>query len=310
MGAIVEPHIVQVKLPDSRVNESTSMCLACGSKRYRLVGSKNQFELWQCSHCGTIFTRNPVAPEMLEDLYDHYYDAARFEIPPVVAQSLERQVLVFEAFRATSRILDIGFGEGGLLQIAEKYGWQCYGTEISPRSLEYGEERGWIVTDKAADDPRFLLQSFDVVTMIELLEHVPNPREILQAAVRWLRPGGLLYLTTPNAKSLNQRVLGLEWSVVSPPEHLALWTPKGVRHLLAKLGFEDLQIRTEGLNPYEILARIRPRKEAVNRNQTGMALNQAFTASPARHALKTGINHLLSALQIGDGLKVYATQNH
>jgi len=175
-------------------------------------------------HCGTIFTRAQIKAETLEELYDHYYDAAQFEMPTVVAQSLERVVFSFEPFRLTGRILDIGYGEGGLLQFAEKQAWQCFGTEISPRSLAYGKERGWIVTDKAADDPRFLLQSFDVVTMIELLEHVPNPREILQAAARWLRPGGLLYLTTPNAKSLNQRVLGLEWSVVSPPEHLALWT--------------------------------------------------------------------------------------
>lgn len=295
-----------MKLHNSNGQEKTSQCLACGSNSRRMVGSKNQFALWKCLHCGTIFTRDQAAQEVLTDLYDHYYDAASFEMNPVAAQSLERVVLSFERFRSTARILDIGFGEGGLLQVAERLGWQCYGTEISPRSLAYGSQRGWIVAREAEQDERFPRQSFDVVTMIEMLEHVPNPQDFLQSATRWLRPGGMLYLTTPNAKSLNQRLLGLEWSVVSPPEHLAIWTAKGIRYALAKAGLQPLRIRTEGLNPYEIFAQVRSQKVAVNRNQTGMALNHTFTASPARRAVKTGINHFLSLLQMGDSLKVYA----
>lgn len=299
-----------MKSLNSKDKKNEFACLVCGSEQSRYVGQKNHFELWKCLHCQTIFTCDHAQQEVLQGLYDHYYDGAHFEIHPVVAHSLERVVFSFERFRRTNKILDIGFGEGGLLQIAERQGWQCYGTEISPRSLEYGAQQGWIVTDNADSDPRFTPQGFDVVTMIELLEHIPNPQQILQAAARWLRPGGLLYLTTPNARSLNQRVLGLEWSVVAPPEHLAIWTPKGLRHALSKTGFQDVRIRTEGLNPYEILAHWRSQKEAVNRNQTGMALNTTFSSSPYRRALKTGINHVLSGLQIGDGLKVYATRNH
>ncbi len=286
------------------------ICLVCGGEKHRFIGSKNHFDLWKCLHCQTIFTCDQAQQEVMQELYDHYYDGAYFEIPLVVKQSLERQFLSFAPFRNTGKILDLGFGEGGLLQIAEQQGWQCYGTEISPRSLEYGGQQGWIVTDNAENDERFTPQRFDVVTMIELLEHVPNPQEILQAAAHWLRPGGLLYLTTPNARSLNQRLLGLDWSVFSPPEHLVIWSPKGIQHALHSAGFQSLRIRTEGLNPYEILARVRPPKEAVNRNQTGAALNQTFTATSSRRMLKTWINHLLSVLQLGDGLKVYATRSH
>lgn len=299
-----------MKSLNSKARENEFACLVCGSEQSRYVGQKNHFDLWKCRHCQAIFTCDSAQQEVLQELYDHYYDGAHFEIHPVVTHSLERVVFSFERFRHTSKILDIGFGEGGLLQIAERQGWQGYGTEISPRSLAYGKNQGWIVTENADQDSRFTPQGFDVVTMIELLEHVPNPQQILQAAAGWLRPGGLLYLTTPNARSLNQRWLGLEWSVVCPPEHLVLWTPKGLRHALTNAGFQDLRILTEGLNPYEMLARLRPPKETISRNASAMALNQTMIASPARRALKTGINQVLSALRLGDSLKVYAIRRH
>ncbi len=298
-----------MKLPNSKVKENEFACFGCGGARHHFVGSKNYFDLWKCLHCQTIFTCDQAQQEMVKDLYDHYYDGAHFEISPVVRQSLERQISSFAPFRSNGKILDIGFGEGGLLQIAERQGWQCYGAEISPHSLEYGAQQGWVVTNNMESDPRFIPQSFDVVTMIELLEHVPNPQEILQEAAHWLRPGGLLYLTTPNVRSLNQRLLGLDWSVFSPPEHLVIWSPKGIRQALHKVGFQPLRIRTEGLNPYEILARIRSPKEAVNRNQSGETLNQTFTSSPLRRTLKNWINNGLSVLQLGDGLKVYARRS-
>ena len=107
-----------MRLLDSIVKESDSRCLACGGSDHRLAGSKNQVDLWKCLRCGTIFMRNQVEHKMLEDLYDHYYDSAQFETPLVVAQSLERQIVSFASYRATGRILDIGFGESGLLRIA------------------------------------------------------------------------------------------------------------------------------------------------------------------------------------------------
>lgn len=170
-----------MKLHDSKVTESSFACLVCDGEQHRFVGRKNQFDLWKCHHCQTIFTGNRGLQEDLKELYDHYYDGADFEIHPVTAHSLERVVSSFEKLRCTNKILDIGFGEGGLLQIAERQGWHCYGTEISPRSLEYGKKQNWIVTDNAEHDSRFTPQGFDVVTMIALLKSAPARQEILEA---------------------------------------------------------------------------------------------------------------------------------
>lgn len=292
-------------------NNQKAECPACHCQQGLLLGDKNGYAQWQCHRCGTVFTGIRAGRESTAELYDHYYDFARFEIPPVVAASLDGLVCSFNSFRLTGHILDIGYGEGGLLKIAGKHGWKCYGTDISPAALKYGENNGWIVSADAENDPRFPEQGFDIVTMIEFLEHVPEPGKFLRAAANWLRPGGLLYLTTPNAASLNRRVLGLEWSVISPPEHLTIWTARGLSQALAEAGFQTQRIRTEGFNPGEVVARYRHQKatgEMTSRNQAGFALNAAFSSTPLRRRLKSWINNGLIAFKAGDSLKVRAVR--
>ena len=289
--------------------ETGASCRACQSSHVRPFGMKLGYRLGQCGKCGTIFSQVEDGDAAIASLYDHYYDHAQFTIPDAVAASLERLAGSFEPYRRTGRWLDMGYGEGGVLSIAERRGWEAFGTEISPQALEYGRRRGWTVSDDAENDPQFPRHGFDVVTMIELLEHVARPERFLKEAARLLRPGGVLYVTTPNARSLNRRLLGVRWSIFCPPEHITVWTARGMAKTLKRAGFRARKIRTEGLNPGEILGSLRRGKGQpadVNRNQQALALNSALSRSPARRMLKNAINHCLSAFRIGDGLKVWA----
>jgi 2-polyprenyl-3-methyl-5-hydroxy-6-metoxy-1,4-benzoquinol methylase len=250
-----------------------------------------------------------------DDVYAEHY-ASEATTPPTIVASLERVVSACAPYRTTRRWLDVGCGRGDLLEIAQRHGFTCYGTEVAASTLENGAARGWIVGRDPDRDERFPAQGFDVVTMIEVLERVPEPRHLLDGAARWLRPGGLLYLTTPNAGSLNRRLLGLEWSIVLPPEHLTLWTARALERALSSTGFAKIRLRTEGLNPSEIVARARgtlrrPSAAApppVDRNEAGRQLSAAMSASPLRRAVKTGINHCLSGLRLGDTLKAWAVR--
>jgi len=286
-------------------------CSACRSANKAFVGAKSGYQLFQCLGCGTITTSRAAGDNDRRDLFEHYYDRASFDIPAATAESLTRLASSFEPFRKTGRLIDVGYGEGGLLEAAERTGWDCYGTELDLRALEYGARRGWTVARDGDLDDQFPEQAFDVVTMIEFLEHVSEPMHFLQAALRWLRPGGVLYLTTPNAQSLNRRLLGLGWSIFAPPDHLTIWTARGLRAALAASGFRCRRVRTEGLNPSEIIARFpRPNKTAVNpvnRQQAALDLNRAFSRSPVRRTAKRAINLLLSSVALGDGIKIWAT---
>ena len=129
----------------------------------------------------------------------------------------------------------------------------------------------------------------------------------MATAARLLRPGGALYLTTPNADSLNSRLLGSDWSVIAPPEHRTIWTPRGIREILSRSGFARIEVHTTGLNPADLIGRLRSQpRPAQNRVAMGYELNTAFSSSASRRALKRSVNIFLSVLGIGDSLKVWA----
>src|SRR5262249_49426232 len=141
--------------------------------------------------------------------------------------------------------------------------------------------------------------------------HVSEPNQFLSNAARWLRPGGLLYVTTPNARSVNRRALGLSWSTVSPPEHVVLWTVESLRWALVRAGLVPFRVRTEGCNPSEILDRFRLRRTTglpLDRNEAALALSEAFSRSRLRRTVKFAINVGLSASRLGDTIKAWAVR--
>ena len=94
--------------------------------------------------------------------------------------------------------------------------------------------------------------SFDVITFIEVLEHINNPREELKKFHSLLREGGALYITTPNFNSLSRRMLKEKWNIIEYPEHLSYYTPQTIHKLLTESGFKKAKLSTSGFSPSRV----------------------------------------------------------
>jgi 2-polyprenyl-3-methyl-5-hydroxy-6-metoxy-1,4-benzoquinol methylase len=280
-------------------------CPACGGPEGDWA-SKNAHRLTRCRSCRTVLARRGDGTEPAGADYALYHKDASFHIAASTQSSLDALVAEAGRYRQLGRWLDVGFGEGALLRAAGRHGWDCSGVEVSPHALAFGRSCGWRVFGRDQAEGQLETGGYDVVTLVEVVEHLPDPIRALGQAVRWLRPGGLLFLSTPNANSLNARVLGPRWSVFCPPEHLTVWSPRGLRTALRGLGLVGLRVRTHGMNPVEILAAARwAGDKPVHRQSAAEPLNDALSRTAARRLVKRAANSVLSLLGIGDTIKVW-----
>lgn len=284
-------------------------CPACNSMRARHYGNKNGFEILGCRRCRTLYTdRVPVASEAQD--YDEYYTELNLSVPDFIRVRLKEIIAEFEPYRKTNRLLDIGFGAGTLLDVANEMGWEVHGIEVSRPAVEQAQSKGFDVIHSDLKGSGFNDGFFDVVTASEILEHLSDPDMDLRMVSRILRPAGLFWGTTPSASSISFKLLKLNWSMLSPPEHIQLYSNVGVSILLKNAGFDRVRMKTYGLNPMEIRNYYRssdqPETEFA-RVSSAYELNESLMKTPFRKTLKNAMNESLNLLGIGDSLKIYAT---
>lgn len=230
-------------------------------------------------------------------------------VSPITLKRYDELLDGFERFRRTNRIIDVGCGAGTFLERAAARGWQVHGTEYGRIPVETCLAKGLLVREGALDPADYEEGMFDVVTSFEVIEHLNEPGIELEKMRQVLRPGGLLYLTTPNYRCVGHLLAGKDWSVVNYPEHLSLFSPWTMKRLLRVKGFRPFRIRTTGVDLMRVTFKhglggagrepIDARQEALRSKLEGKALLRLA---------KRMADGLLSTFRVGDHMKVWATR--
>ena len=248
------------------MTEETS-CLCCGSQfantnpRVRLVdrrkGLPGSWEVVQCARCTALSISPPPTDAQLDYFYSAYTTTAvevgsgwgsRFPRLRTLFHALSGDVdpRDFVTIPPAGKVLDYGSGQGGYLLDFHQRGVEIYGAEISDVLVEACRSRGLRVV-KAPDFDRipFANEQFDVVYLMQVFEHLRNPRGFMKELSRVLKRGGTLYLAVPNASSVWRRVFGARWvSGWFAPFHLAHYTAGALAAMAAECGLEVCGIRS------------------------------------------------------------------
>ena len=215
-------------------------------------------EIWRCGRCGLVFP-NPM-PHPIGGAAQHYsIDPDKyFEHHDVNAKDRSALNLLKGAEELTGgkgRLLDIGAGRGELLAAAGKQGWSAVGIEPSVTFAGYAaRQSGLEIWQTPVEECAFKDNSFDLVILSAVLEHLYNPDETVREVARILRLGGALFLDVPNEQGLYFRVGNLyqklrrrDWVVnLAPtfsPFHVFGFGPNSLRALLAKHGLRPANWR-------------------------------------------------------------------
>jgi SAM-dependent methyltransferase len=140
------------------------------------------------------------------------------------------------------RLLEIGSANGSFLHAAREAGFEVQGVEPGDSAARVARDAGLPVRTGTLDDPGIEAGTWDVIVLLQTVEHLPSPEPALGRLFVLLRPGGTLLMTTPNQHSWLARLSGRRWFEYKPPEHLFLFTPRTIAALLARTGFEEIEV--------------------------------------------------------------------
>lgn len=218
-------------------------------KVYRSSSDQSLFEqVVTCDMCGVVYLNPRLNPELIIDAYAEGEDAS------FVAQDAMRMRTFEKALRELVReyairlnketqVLDIGSAGGAFLRAVENMGMTAIGIEPNKWMSEYARDtyhldaRAGILSDYRFDDA-----TFDVVTLWDVIEHVPAPTQELTEIHRIMKPNGLLLINYPDYSSFPARILGRKWPFWLSV-HLTYYTPVTIRKQLTSTGFLVQSIR-------------------------------------------------------------------
>jgi 2-polyprenyl-3-methyl-5-hydroxy-6-metoxy-1,4-benzoquinol methylase len=223
---------------------SKIICKNCNSET-GFWGMKNNFNLYQCYTCSLIFVS--PSPDPTSVYNQDYFSGAKGGFGYVDYNAdKEPMVITFNKYidlfvkygKPNGRLFDIGAATGFFLKIAQKRGYEVSGVEMSNHAA--GMARGAGLDVNSGDLMSLSLKegSFDVVTMLDVLEHLTEPFSELLETKRILKTNGLLVVNAPNGQSLLAKILKTKWHLVLPPEHLFYFSPKNLGTFLEKNGFK------------------------------------------------------------------------
>lgn len=238
-------------------------CAVCGAQAWHATGQAQDYEyatcsnLWTfraCGQCGHVQMDPVPAPETLRVIYPDNYYSYQMEksIHPIARwakQRLDRAKFgwITRGMRVGS-YLDVGCGDGHYLEMMIGRGAdpaRTHGVELDEAAVKAARARGLNVVQSRIEDARELQpDSYDLITMFHVIEHVERPDEVIARLRSLLRVGGVLALETPNFDCADARLTGRRyWGGYHTPRHWHVFTSASLQRLLRAHGFEIQRTR-------------------------------------------------------------------
>lgn len=240
-------------------------CPVCGGHHPETMFEEPPFKVQRCPDCSMVWVTPRIHEDEIHKVYSESYwnsaspkergyaDYHRDE--PLYLKTFQRRAKLVDRFvPAPARVLDVGCAAGFFLRVMRERGHDVWGLELSQpiaarARAALGDERVHIGTlDDLPHTPASAVQggrpagftpgSFDLVTLWDVIEHVPDYRDLLRSVRRMLKPGGTLLLETQNVSSRFAKLMGPRWQHYKHEEHLYHFNPSTIGRVLDEEGFE------------------------------------------------------------------------
>jgi 2-polyprenyl-3-methyl-5-hydroxy-6-metoxy-1,4-benzoquinol methylase len=225
-------------------------CPACRSKERRILAHEGPLGIAQCLDCRLVYTSPRLsAPQAhylgeREAIVQKYGSILRGERGHPRDANYDQELRAIAEIAPSGRLLDVGSHCGFFLRRARGMGWELTGVEPSASACALGRDFfGLNIVQGTLAEAAFPPRSFDVVTLVDVFEHVDQPVALLREVRRVIKPSGVLFIKVPNivyylAKHRLARLMGIETEIFDAKEHVAHYSARTLRRTLRAAGFQ------------------------------------------------------------------------
>jgi len=226
----------------------SASCLVCSSQQpsqcLTLKTSAGNIAYFQCPECSLIF-QDPGVSFNAEEIYNADYIQKRSQDPGHLStttprvKTAEHYYRWVEKFAAKGNLLEVGCATGLALKVAQTQGWNVFGVEVNEQAALMAKDvlKADVVRVGHLNDGMFPDNYFSLVTLFDVIEHIPHPVEFMSLLHKKMAPGSHILFVTPDIDTLSFKVLKEKWPHFVQ-EHLALFSKNSMDRLLKETGFK------------------------------------------------------------------------
>jgi 2-polyprenyl-3-methyl-5-hydroxy-6-metoxy-1,4-benzoquinol methylase len=206
--------------------------------------SRRAMIIFECLKCGLLFLENYRESRLY--LYNgkyaawHSSDKDNEFVAESKREAFAKQLNNIKKYLQpeNKKILDVGTANGYLLEVAKKMGFDCYGLDVSDYSVSIASKKfpGRILKG-TLEENFYQSNCFDVITLTDVLEHISSPHELMKEIKRILKPGGYIFIISPDSDSLSRKIMGKKWFQYKY-EHVLYYNKKSLSYFLNNYDFE------------------------------------------------------------------------
>lgn len=167
---------------------------------------------------------------------------------PLITRNMQKFLTFITPRKSSGRLLDVGCAFGYVVELALLKGYDAYG--FDPSSFAVKRAKKLVGADRVQEttisDARYPKDSFDVITMFDVFEHLEDPLADMKKLRSFLKPDGIIIIATGDTKSIAARVMKRRWTFFIPPQHIFFFNKQNVTTLLSQARLKPINWYTVG----------------------------------------------------------------
>lgn len=228
-----------------KIIEVLKKCPICDSEKFTLIREirypEGLLRISRCDNCSVSFSSTRFSDEYINfKYYNKGYEEVFFDYrdyEAVYKKSFQSIVDKIKKLKNSGKWLDIGCGKGYLLDIASKNNFDCYGIDVRKTFIKNDKIK---FLSGSLFEAGFNDNEFDIITMINVLDHIGSPKEYLLKIRALLKPNGILFIHVPNEYYFNKKIFN-KFTQYSPNVHIVNYSEKNIGSILKRFNFSKVE---------------------------------------------------------------------